>query len=55
VDVWNVNIHMEHVHGYLPAWVQTAGGIVLGLYLAHAVARWVWRKWPRRAKDACCH
>ncbi|HET6441955.1 MAG TPA: SO_0444 family Cu/Zn efflux transporter [Phycisphaerae bacterium] len=55
VDVWKVNIHMEHVHGYLPAWVQTAGGIVLGLYLAHAVARWIWRKWPRQAKDACCH
>ena len=55
VDVWKVNIHMEHVHGYLPAWVQTAGGVVLGFYLAHAVARWVWRKWPRRAKETCCH
>jgi len=55
VDVWNVNIHMEHVHGYLPPWVQTVGGIMLGLYLAHAVARWVWRKWPRQTKEACCH
>jgi uncharacterized membrane protein YraQ (UPF0718 family) len=55
VDTWNVNIQMEHAHGLVPPWVQTAGGIVLGLYLAHAVGRWVYRKWPRRAKEACCH
>jgi hypothetical protein len=55
VDAWNVNIQMEHAHGLVPPWVQTAGGIVLGLYLAHAVGRWVYRKWPRRAKEACCH
>jgi uncharacterized membrane protein YraQ (UPF0718 family) len=55
VDTWNVNIQMEHAHGLVPPWVQTAGGVVLGLYLAHAVARWVWHKWPRQTKEACCH
>jgi hypothetical protein len=46
---------MKHAHGLLPAWVQTAGGVVLGLYLLLAVGRYAWRKWPRRAKEVCCH
>jgi len=55
VGAWDIKIQMEHVHGLVPGWVQAAGGVVLGLYLLHAVARYVWRKWPRRTKEACCH
>jgi hypothetical protein len=55
VDTWNVNMQMEHAHGLVPPWVQTAGGVALGLYLLLTLGRYVWRKWPRRAKEACCH
>ncbi|HUX01170.1 MAG TPA: SO_0444 family Cu/Zn efflux transporter [Phycisphaerae bacterium] len=55
VDALRLDIHLEHAHGLVPAWVQTAGGVALGLYLAHAVARYAWRKWPRQSKEACCH
>ncbi|HUU91537.1 MAG TPA: permease, partial [Phycisphaerae bacterium] len=55
VDAWDVNIQMEHAHGVVPPWVQTAGGVVLGLYLLLTLGRYVWRKWPRQLKEACCH
>jgi len=47
VDVWQIDLHMEHTHGFVPAWVSVAGGVLLGLYLLHALGRWVYRKWPR--------
>ena len=55
VDAWDVNIQMEHAHGMVPPWVQTAGGVVLGLYLLLTLGRYAWRKWPRKADRACCH
>jgi len=47
VDAWQIDLHMEHAHGFVPPWVSVAGGVLLGLYLLHALGRWVYRKWPR--------
>jgi len=44
---WKEFIDMEHAHGFVPAWVSVVGGVLLGLYLLHALGRWVYRKWPR--------
>lgn len=45
----------HHVHEIMPPWIYTVGGIVLGLYLLHAVVRWVARKVAsRKAHAPCC-
>ncbi|MBL7140467.1 MAG: permease [Planctomycetes bacterium] len=38
----------------LPEPVRVAGGVVLGVYLAWSVGRWVWRRWPRADAKAAC-
>ncbi|MBE3069885.1 MAG: SO_0444 family Cu/Zn efflux transporter [Planctomycetes bacterium] len=44
----------HHVHEIMPPWLYTVGGIVLGLYLLHAVVRWVVRKVASRKGHAPC-
>jgi len=43
-----LEVTSEHAHRLLPHGVLVAGGVLLGLYLAHAVGRWVHRTWRRR-------
>jgi len=48
MDALALEVTSEHAHRLLPQGVLAAGGVVLGLYLAHAVGRWVHRTWRWR-------
>ncbi len=59
VIAWDVNLAGAEHHALMPAWLKVVGAVVLGVWLAAAVGRWLWRRWPRggQAAAACedCH
>jgi len=47
VGVLAVDVAAGEARGLFPAWVMTAGGVVVAAYLAYAVGRWARRTWRR--------
>jgi hypothetical protein len=41
---WHVTVMSEGVHELLPAWLSSAGAVLLAAFLALSVGRWAWRR-----------
>ncbi len=54
VGAMAVEVAPDEPHGLLPAWVMTAGGVVVAAYLVYAAGRWVRRTW-RRLRSGGAH
>jgi uncharacterized membrane protein YraQ (UPF0718 family) len=48
LGAWNINVTALGGASELPLWLQTAGAVILILYLAYAVGRWTARKLSHR-------
>lgn len=55
LGAWHISGTPAVARELVPEWLLTAGAAVLAVYLAVAVGRWFYRKFPRKCRpDTCC-